>query len=135
MPNRIFFIFTSLPCVFILGKVPRFHPAPERAESLLAAPVELQVHGPSMSSPFLAAARGHGLPGCGEGKDRGLRHQSGTGMARMAERAGCSLPPGYFLFQTLLTVGTFSKFSAEFPLSNVITELCMAIKISFGRVM
>lgn len=65
---------------------------------------------------LLGLPHGHGLQG---GGDRGSRCQR-SGL--VGERAGCAFSPGYFPFQALLTIGAFSKFTAEFPLSNVIRE-------------
>lgn len=65
---------------------------------------------------LLGLPHGHGLQG---GGDRGSRCQR---MCLLCEPAGCVSSPGCFLFQALLTVGAFSKFTAESPLSNVISE-------------
>lgn len=81
------------------------------AASILAALCEAPSSWASRSSPFLAAPlHGHGLQGCGEQMDRGLRKQISREMTEKAEDAGCTFLPGFFFFllQVLLTIGTLS---------------------------
>lgn len=108
------------------------------AASILAALCEAPSSWASRSSPFLAAPlHGHGLQGCGEQMDRGLRKQISREMTEKAEDAGRTFLPGFFfsLAGTADYRYTFSKFSAEFLFWNMITESGMATKISFGCVM